>query len=159
MDKKQKFCDLLGSWVESSSVPCLVARSCPTVCNPTDWSLPGSSVHGDSPGKNIGVGCHAFLQGIFPTQKLNPGLPHCRQILYHLSHQGSPKILESVAYPFAKESSQPRNQTGVSCIAGGFFTNWAIREAPAHSRGWTNVQLNYHYSCCNLAPHTGFHKG
>ena len=59
-------------------------------------SLPGSSVHGGSPGKNTGVGCHALLQGIFPTQGLNPGLPHCRQILYHLSHQGSPRILEGV---------------------------------------------------------------
>ena len=53
------------------------------------YSLPGSFVHGDSPGKNTGVGCHALLQGIFPTQGLNPGLLHCRQILYHLSHQGS----------------------------------------------------------------------
>ena len=41
-------------------------------------------------GKNTGVGCHALLQGIFPTQGLNPGLLHCRQILYSLSHQGSP---------------------------------------------------------------------
>ena len=57
---------------------------------PNDCSLPGSSTHGDSPGKITGVGCHALLQGIFPTQGLNPGLPHCRCILYHLSHQGSP---------------------------------------------------------------------
>ena len=53
------------------------------------YSPPGSSVHGDSPGKNTGVGCHALLQGIFPTQGLNLGLPHCWWILYHLSHQGS----------------------------------------------------------------------
>ena len=53
-----------------------------------DYSPPGSSVHGDYPGKNTGVGCHALLQGIFPTQGLNPSLKHCRQILYHLSHQG-----------------------------------------------------------------------
>ena len=52
--------------------------------------LPGSSVHGDSPGKNTRVGCHALLQGIFSTQGSNPGLLHCRQILYYLSHQGSP---------------------------------------------------------------------
>ena len=51
---------------------------------------PGSSVHGDSPGKNTRVGSHALFQGIFPTQGSNPGLPHCRQILYHLSHQESP---------------------------------------------------------------------
>ena len=52
----------------------------------------------DSPGKNISGGCHALLQGIFPTQGSNPGLPHCRQILYHLSHQGSSWILEWAAY-------------------------------------------------------------
>ena len=69
---------------------CLVAQSCPNFCNPMDCSPPGSSVHGDSPGKNTGVGCHAHLQGIFPTQGSNPGLPHCKSILYHLSHQGSP---------------------------------------------------------------------
>ena len=67
----------------------LVAQSCPTLCDPMDCSLPGSFVHGDSPGKHTGVGCHALLQGIFPTQGLNQ----------------------------------------VSCIAGGFFTVWATREA------------------------------
>ena len=68
---------------------CLVAQPCPTLCNLMNYSLPGSSVHGNSPGKNTGVGCHALLQGIFPTQGSNPGLLHCRQIFYHLSHQGS----------------------------------------------------------------------
>ena len=43
------------------------------------------------PGKSVGVDCHFLLQGIFPTQELNPDLPHCRQMLYHLSHQGSPE--------------------------------------------------------------------
>ena len=66
---------------------CLVTEPCPTLCDPMDCSLPGFSVHGDSPSKNTGVGCHALLQGIFPTQGSNPGLPHCRQFLYHLSHQ------------------------------------------------------------------------
>ena len=46
----------------------------------------------DFPGKSTGVGCHFLLQGIFPTQGLNPGLLHCRQTLYPLSHQGSPYI-------------------------------------------------------------------
>ena len=55
-------------------------------------SLPGSSVHGVSPSKNTRVGCHVFLQGIFPTQGSNPGLLHCRQILHCLSHQVSPDI-------------------------------------------------------------------
>ena len=65
---------------------CLVTQSCPILCDPMDCSLPDSSVHGDSPGKNTGVGCHALLQGIFPTQRSNPGLLHYRWILYHLSH-------------------------------------------------------------------------
>ena len=72
------------------AVLCLVAQSCPTPCNPTDCNLPGSSVHGDSPGKNTRVGCHAFLQGTFLSQGSNQGLPHCKWILYHLSYQGSP---------------------------------------------------------------------
>ena len=84
----------------------------------------------NSPGQNTGVGSCSLLQGIFPTQRLNSGFPHCRWILYQLSHKGSPRILEWVAYPFSSGSSQPRNWTGVFCITGGFFTNWAIKEAP-----------------------------
>ena len=72
------------------AVLCLVAQSCPIPCNPTDCNPPGSSVHGDSPGKNTRVGCHALLQGTFLSQGSNQGLPHCKWILYHLSHQGSP---------------------------------------------------------------------
>ena len=53
---------------------CLVALWCPTLCNPMDYSLPGSSVRGDSPGKNTGVGCHALLQEIFLTQGSNLSL-------------------------------------------------------------------------------------
>ena len=66
----------------------------------TLWTVPHQrgSVHGDSLGKNTGVGCHVLLQGIFTIQLSNPGLPHCWQILYCLSHQGSPRILEWVAY-------------------------------------------------------------
>ena len=75
------------------SVLCLVAQSYLTLCDPMDCSLPGSSVHGDSPGKNTGTGCHALLQQIFPTQGLNAGLPDYRRILYFLSHQGSPPFL------------------------------------------------------------------
>ena len=88
---------------------------------------PGSVVHGDSPGKNTGVGCCALLQGIFPTQGLNPDIPHCRQILYCLNHEGSPSILEWVAYPFSSGSSWPMNRTRVSCIADRFLTSWATR--------------------------------
>ena len=63
-------------------VLCLVVQSCLTLCDPMDCSPPGSSVHGDSPGKNTRVGCHCFLQGIFLTQESNLGLLDCRWILY-----------------------------------------------------------------------------
>ena len=85
---------IFPSWV-NYSVLWLVAQSCPILCYPMDCSLPGSSVHGDSPGKNTEVGGHAPLQGIFPAQGSNSGLPHCRRILYHLSPQGN-----SVIYSF-----------------------------------------------------------
>ena len=84
----------------------------------------------NSPGQNTVVGSRSLLQGVFPTQGPNPGLPHCRRILYQLSHQGSPRILEWVAYAFSSGSSWPRNWTRVSCIAGRFFTSRATREAP-----------------------------
>ena len=70
-----------------------VAHLCLTLCA---WSPPG---------QNTGMGSLSILQGIFPTQGLNPSLPHCRQILYQLSHKGSPRILEWVAYPFSSGSS------------------------------------------------------
>ena len=60
-----------------------VTQSCPTLCDPMDWLFHPR----DSPDKNTGVGCRFLLQGIFPTQGLNPGLPHCRQTLYRLSHR------------------------------------------------------------------------
>ena len=96
----------------------LVAQSCPT---------PGT-VALQAPLSNTRVDCHALLQSIFLTQGLNLDLPHCRQILYRLSHQGSPRILEWVAYQetgFSRGAYWPRKQTEVSCIAGGFCTSWA----------------------------------
>ena len=91
------------------------------------------------PGQNTGVGSLSLLQGIFPTQGSNPGLPHCRRILYQLSHQGSLRILEWVAYLFSSRSSQPRNWTRISCTASGFFTNWAVRGARAYSKFSINI--------------------
>ena len=75
----------------------------------------------NSPGQNTGVHSLSLLQGIFPTQGLNPGLLQCRQILYQLSHQRSSRILEWVASFLSRGSSWPRNWTGVFCIAGRFF--------------------------------------
>ena len=66
-----------------------VAQSCPTLCDPMDCSIQGSSVHEIFQARVLEWGCHFLLQGIFPTQGLNPGLLHCRQTLYLLSHQGS----------------------------------------------------------------------
>ena len=112
----------------------LVPQLCLTLCHPMDCSPPDPSVHGDSPGMNTGMGCHALLQGIFPIQGSNAGLLHCRRILYQLNYQGSPIfatsmdytvlgilqpiLLEWVAYPFSSGFSQPKNWTRVSWIAG-----------------------------------------
>ena len=130
---------MITSWIYLANSP--VPIFTPNPRSEYEWLSESCSVMSDSlrlhgvyspwnfPDQNTGVGSLCLLQGIFPTQGFNPGLLHCRRILYQLSHKGSPRILEWVAYSFSRESSQPRNQTRVSCIAGGFFTNWDIREA------------------------------
>ena len=97
---------------------------------PKSPALQVDSSPSESPRKpqNIGVGSLSLLQGNFLTQESNWGLLHCRQILYRLSHQGSPRIQAWVAYCFSRGTFWPRNQTGFSCIAGGFFTSWTTRE-------------------------------
>ena len=87
--------------------------------------------------QNTEVGSGSLLQGIFPIQGSNPGFLRCRQIHYQLNHQGSPGILEWVAYPFSSRSSWPRNGTGVSCTAGRFFISWGTSEVKSLS----HVQL------------------
>ena len=77
----------------------------------SSWRPHGLYSLRNSPGKNTGMGSLSILQGIFPTQGSNPGLPHCRWILYQLSHKGSSRILEWVACPFSSRSSQPRNRS------------------------------------------------
>ena len=101
------------------------------------------------------------LQEIFPTQGLSPTL---QAEFLPAEPQGSPRVLEWVAYPFSRGSSRSRNQNGVSCIAGRFFTNWAIREAQGNiesiqicrelvsnlpkrisaKRIWTNLEITTH---------------
>ena len=92
-----------------SIVLCLVTQSRPAFCDSMDCSPPGSSVHGNCPDKNTGVGCRALLQGIVPTQGLNPGLLHCRRILYRLSHLSglqSPQPFHlAVDFPDSSQSS------------------------------------------------------
>ena len=101
-----------------------VTPSCLTLCDPVDYTI-----HGILQARILEWVASSLLQGIFPTQGLDPGLPHCRWVLYQLSHHGSARKLECVAYPFSSGSSQPRNRTRVSWIVGRFFTNWATREA------------------------------
>ena len=70
---------------------CVLTQSCLTLCDLVDCNPPGSSLHGIFLAEvQKEMGCHFLLQRIFPTQGSNPGLPLCRQVLYHLSHQGSP---------------------------------------------------------------------
>ena len=104
---------------------------------PASLSLGFINFPRNSPGQNAGMGSLSFLQGIFPTQ-VKPRSPTLQMDSLPAEPQGKPKNLEWVAYPFFSGSSWPRNQTGVSCIAGRFFTNWAIREAPL-SQGFTHI--------------------
>ena len=104
---------------------CLVDQSCPTVCDPMDCSSPGFSVHGHSPGKNTGVGCHALLQGL-PTPGIEPRSP----------------TLQADSLP-SEPPGKPKN-TGVgslSLLQGNFPTQESNRDL-LHCR-WILYQLNY----------------
>ena len=106
-----------------------VTQSCLTLCDPMDYM-----VHGILQARILEWVDFPFSRGIFPTQELNKGLLHCRQILYQLSHKGSPRILDWVAYPFSSESSQTRN-----------WMNWGL----LHCR-WILYQLSYQRNPLNL---------
>ena len=138
---------MLKFWRFGILIICLLNLNCSVMSD----SLPLHGLYSpwNSPGQNTRVGSPSLLQGNFPTQGSNPGLLHCGQILYQQNHKGSPRILEWVAYPFSSGSSQPRNKTGVSCIAGRFFTNWAIREA--HLLTEKHTILQRYYSECAAA--------
>ena len=148
-----------------------VAQSCPTLRDPRDCSLPGSSVHGIfqqeywsgvplpslkypfepvfvGGGKNTGMSCHFRLQEIFLTQGSNPGLPHCRQTLYHLSHQWSPNRLQYTVnitflcigkkdflflaelYNMWDRSYPTKDQVGLTCFARWMLNHWTTWEVP-----------------------------
>ena len=93
----------------------------------------------NSPGQNTRVGSLSLLQGTFPTQGSNPGLLQCRWILYQFSHKGSPRILEWVACPFSRGSSQPRDQTRLCCFAGGSFTTEAAGKPESVLNAWART--------------------
>ena len=120
------------------------------LCDPVDCGPSGSSVHGDSPDKNIGVGCHALLQEIFPIQGSNPGLPHCWWILCHLSHQESPYIYNFILPIFGCAGTSLLLRLFSSCDEWGpLFL--AVCRAP-HWGG---------FSCCGARAlgHVGFRSG
>ena len=89
----------------------------------------------NSPCQNTGMGSCSLLQEIFPIQGSNPGLPYCRRILHHLSHQENPRILEWVAYPFSSRSSRPRK------IINTMKQNAALlmRQWPIETNWWCSV--------------------
>ena len=133
---------MLSAWLhwKTSTSSCLVfpglccavlCCSVVSLCDPMNCTPPGSSVQAPLvlQARILEWVAMPSSRVIFPTQGSNPGLLHCRQILYCLSHQRSPRILEWVAYPFSRGSSWPRNWTGISWFAGRFFTSWATREA------------------------------
>ena len=101
------------------------------------------------------MGSLSLLQGIFPTQGSNPVLSHCRQILYQLSHKGSPRLLEWVAYPFTSRSSQPRNWTRVSCIPDRFCTKWAYQGSPKEDQREVEQTRSLRKSTENTMSHSG----
>ena len=131
------------------------------------------------PGKNTGMGCHALLQGIFPTQGSNPGLPHCRQILYHLSHQGSPVICSTLLLClqyFPASESFPMSQlytsggkSGASVSASFLpmniqdsvplgWTSWVSLQSKGLSRLSSNTTVQKHqFFSAQLSLWSNFH--
>ena len=90
----------------------LVVQSCLTLCNPMNCSLLRLLRPWESASKSTGVSCQFLLQGIFPTEGSNLGRPHCMQILYHLSYQGS----HAAVYGVAKHQTRLRDQTTATCF-------------------------------------------
>ena len=86
-----------------------VSQSCPTLCDPMDCSPTRLLRPWDFPGKNTGVGCHFLFQEIFLTLGLNPGLLHCRQMLYRLSHQGSKYVVNTLPRCICAVKNQVKN--------------------------------------------------
>ena len=122
--EKDKYC----LWSLKHKLMCLVTQLCQTLCDPMDCSLPGSSVHGNSPGNNTGIGCHALLQGIFPTQGSNLGLPHYRWI-FPSEPSGKPKNtgVGSLSLLQGNFPSQESAQCLLHCR--WILFSWATREA------------------------------
>ena len=124
---------------------CLVAQSCPTLCDSMDCSPPGSSIHGDSPGKNTGVGCHVLLQGIFPTQGSNPSLLHCRWFftIWATREAYQPGRLSSKNPQIVNAGYLPSLSVGCKLVQTLWRTVWRV-----HKKLKTRVSI----WCCNPIP-------
>ena len=131
--------------IGSFNIVVKVTQLCPALHDPMVYT-----VHGILQAGILQWIAFPFSRRSSPPQGLSPGLLYYRWILYQLSPKGSPRIPEWVAYPFFSRSSWPRNRTRVSCIAGGFFTNWAIREAKYSSKGLNNNLLCSSSNSLNL---------
>ena len=110
---------------------------------PMGWGPPGSFVHADSPGKNTGVDCPVLLQRIFQTQGLNPGLPHCRQILYCLSTREAQEYWSGWPNPSPGDLPNPEIEPGSSSLQ--------VDSLPAEYLGSPDTCIHMSDSCCCMA--------
>ena len=113
-------------------------------CNPVDCSPSRLLCPWNSPGKNTGVGCHALLQGIFPTRGTNLGLLHCRQILYHLSHLGNPK---ETSTSIQWNTSEATEISYWNMQQHGWISNawWNLEEAKLKKATDSVIPFTWHY--------------
>ena len=115
---------------------CPVLTLAPSLCDPMDYI-----------GQNTGVGSFSLLQGIFPTQGSNPGLSHCRWILYHLIHKGSPRVLEWVAYPF------PQGIFPTQELSWGLlYCRWILYQLSYQGSPLKSQQGHIFFSPCFMQP-------
>ena len=128
------YCPIHSSIIcNSQNVNVKAPQSCLILCDPMDCTVPGILQ-----ARILEWVAFTFSRGSSQPRDGTQVCRHYRQILYLLSHQGNPRILEWAAYSFSSRSSWPRNWTRVSCIAGGFFTNWAMRDAPKAPKSGSN---------------------
>ena len=124
--RKSAFCNNSSkNWSRQDlcAVLCLVTQSCQTLCHLMDFSPPGSSVHGDSPGKNTGAGCHALLQGIEPNLGIEPRSPTLQADSLLSEPAGKPKNTQVGSLSILQGNFLTQELNRVSCITGRFFTS------------------------------------